>query len=473
MDAKESVRETVLTLEDLVSTASLGITVLGGEHGLSREVLWAHSCEMEDPEQWLGPHELLMTVGLCVPVEASAQVEFIGRLHDAGLAGLMIGDHKTAPPVSKAMLAEADRRRFPVLLAAAQTPYAVVARHVAAATSSSRILQVLKLSKLYQIAANAEDDSEALIRDLGALLRVGLRIEDSLTGLTVLEADVAQSPASGDSPRKYTLRGAHAVELWISEHPGELLDSFILVHLMKVLEVTVDRVLNAANHRAEASARTLAGLLARGFAAEAGDLLGPHQIADGFQMAALSAADGERLGRAIALRRLPVLVGPGRTSHLALVPCEIVNEVQQLVASLGVRLGVSSVFTDGRDVRAAAEEATRVFTAAQFSDRLWTEFEGSTIAVLSRSHREAGEIISGVLGPLAESTAAATKLRDTLFAYLRNDRRWQETAGELHIHRQTLSYRLNRIEGETGMSVTRSADLAAFWIAYQAWEATR
>jgi purine catabolism regulator len=93
--------------------------------------------------------------------------------------------------------------------------------------------------------------------------------------------------------------------------------------------------------------------------------------------------------------------------------------------------------------------------------------------VLSRSNREAEEIIGGVLGPLAEGSDGARKLRESLFAYLRHDRHWQRAADELGIHRQTLSYRLNRIEQETGLSVTRSADIAAFWVAYQAWESVR
>jgi purine catabolism regulator len=150
-----------------------------------------------------------------------------------------------------------------------------------------------------------------------------------------------------------------------------------------------------------------------------------------------------------------------------------VSDVRRIAETAAVHFGVSSVYTDYRDAAAAAREASQVLGAAQFGDRRWVEFEGTTIAVLSRSHREADEIINGVLGPLVASTTAATRLRVTLFCYLRNDRHWQATADELGIHRQTLSYRLNRIEVETGLSINRSADLAALWIAFQAWDATR
>lgn len=459
-----------LTVRDIVSTASLDVRVLAGESGIARELLWAHSCEMKNPEQWLSPHELLMTVGLCVPVAPADQVAFLKRLDDAGLAGLMIGDHKeTAPPISDDMLREADRRGFPVLLAGAQTPYAVVARHVAAANTSSQTLQVLKLSKLYHLAANSDDDSEGLIHDLVALLGIGIRVEDRITGLPVLAADVGHKSAELVS-RDYPLRGTHAANLIIDEFPGEELDSFLLVHLMKVLEVTIEHILNAADRRAEVAARVMLSLLNGTQPPELDELLAPLQISTGFQVAAFAAEDGDRVARTVALRELPVVVGAGRTSGLALVPIDLVPEIQKLAQDLAVRFGASSVFSDFHDVRIAAEEAAKVLAAAQYNDRVWSEFEGTTISVLARSNQESAEIIAGVLGPLAEDTGEAKRLRETLFAFLRNDRRWNETADELGIHRQTLSYRLNRIKEATGSTVTKTSDLSAFWIAYQAWE---
>ena len=131
---------------------------------------------------------------------------------------------------------------------------------------------------------------------------------------------------------------------------------------------------------------------------------------------------------------------------------------------------MSSVFTDFADTRAAAVEAGKVLSVSQHNDRTWTEFDGSTVSVLTRSHREATEIVRGVLGPLADESTRSIMLRDTLFAFLRNDRKWKETAEELFIHKQTLSYRLGKIEELTGLKIGRSADLSSLWIAYQAWE---
>jgi purine catabolism regulator len=62
------------------------------------------------------------------------------------------------------------------------------------------------------------------------------------------------------------------------------------------------------------------------------------------------------------------------------------------------------------------------------------------------------------------------ELLTTLASFLRNDRSWQQTAGILHVHRQTVLYRIRKVEQLTGLSVRRTADLATLWVALQSWE---
>jgi purine catabolism regulator len=457
-----------LTIADLVATASLDSRFLAGQQGGDRRVLWAHSCEMPNPENWLGPHELLMTVGLCVPTDADEQVEFIERLNGAGLAGIMIGDHTLAPPLTREMLDAADRCDFPVLLAAEQVPYAVVARHVAAANSHEQTLQVLTLSKLYHTAAYADEDGEALVGRLEQLLSIGIQVTDVATGIVVVGSESADDDTK--SRHDYELHGAHKVTLTITEFAGESLDSFILIHLMKILEVVVDRILNSADRRAEISARLMLSLLNGVTLPETHEFLAPHLPSDGFLLVSVPVSDAPSLARVLAVNKLPIIAGLGRITFLALVPSGEIATVRELCATVSAHAGVSSVFTDFADTRAAAVEAGKVLSVGQHNNRMWTEFDGSSVSVLTRSHREASEIVRGVLGPLADESTRSTMLRDTLFAFLRNDRKWKETADELFIHKQTLSYRLGKIEEQTGLKIGRSADLSSLWIAYQAWE---
>ncbi|MCW2685335.1 MAG: hypothetical protein JWR37_225 [Mycobacterium sp.] len=55
-----------------------------------------------------------------------------------------------------------------------------------------------------------------------------------------------------------------------------------------------------------------------------------------------------------------------------------------------------------------------------------------------------------VLGPLADTTAQAAQLRDTLRAYLSNNRSHKATAAQLHLHYNTVKYRVKSAERERG-----------------------
>ncbi|MGW5639915.1 helix-turn-helix domain-containing protein [Streptomyces sp. NPDC003832] len=50
------------------------------------------------------------------------------------------------------------------------------------------------------------------------------------------------------------------------------------------------------------------------------------------------------------------------------------------------------------------------------------------------------------LGPLAEDTAHARQLRDTIRLYLRNERGLAAAAAQLHVARNTVTYRVKRAQ---------------------------
>lgn len=460
----------IIRIEDILAMPSLGLTILAGQHGTPREVLWAHSCELQEPEQWLGPHELLMTVGLCVPEAPDAQSRFIARLDEAGLAGLIVGDHEPLPELSQPMFQEANRRGFPVMLASDSVPYAVIARHVAAANSSQHILQVVMLSKVYRLAgAVPEKSPDQLLTELSNLLRVGLQVTDDLTGLVVAASKEYGSTELQPGARQLSLNDATEATLHISEYPGETLDSFLLVHIVQLLDVVVERTATTRKQQINESSDALTSIMADERTPLFDRLLYDYPEAHGYHLVATSDSDQPVLARAVAMTELPVLVGSGRFQTLVLVPTAVADEFRALVEQLEIGCGVSSVFNDYRDIRIAADEAVRVYSTRTDATQSWAEFEGSSVALFVRSRHESKDIIHTVLGSLAQDSPASRKLRETLFAFLTRDRRWQDTADYLGIHRQTLSYRLNRIAEETGMTLTKSSDLSAFWIAYQAW----
>ncbi|WP_428844586.1 helix-turn-helix domain-containing protein [Mycolicibacterium hodleri] len=56
----------------------------------------------------------------------------------------------------------------------------------------------------------------------------------------------------------------------------------------------------------------------------------------------------------------------------------------------------------------------------------------------------------------------------TLDAYLRCDRSWVRTAAATGVHRQTVVYRMQRVEEITGRRISDTAAIAEFWLALRA-----
>lgn len=461
-----------MTVRDIVASESLNTRVLAGEGGLDRLVSWAHSCEMQDPWRWLGPDELLMTVGLCIPESADAQRNLIVQLDEAGLAGIATGLIASAPRLTQAMLDEANARNFPLLETDAVTPFAAIGRTVAAATATEQALQVLKLSKMYHQATFAEADPRDLLTRLETLLDVGLRVVDAQTGLPISTGTSPNGQLSGTS-RSYPLPTGQGAVLEVTEQKGSELDSFLQVHLLKIVDVGVGRILGQLQQLIDERDAALQQLLNGILPAELNRLLEPSRLSDGYRIVAVGKQHWVTLSRMLALDGAVTLTTQTRDVVAILVPLGAVERVRELLANLNLRAAASASFTDYRDAAFAASQAEKTLHAGMSSSSHWLEYEGVSVSMLSRSRDEAAEIIADVLGELARDEPKMVTLRTTLFAFLEHDRNWADTAAALNIHRQTLSYRLGRVRDITDRNLSSSADLAAFWVAFQSWQMLR
>lgn len=464
-----------MTIGDLVAIDTLRTRVLSGASGTGRKVLWAHSCELDEPWLWVGHDELLMTVGFCVPKDPDAQVRFVRELDAAGIAGATIGGRDEALVLSPDMLAEADRLGFPLLRTEPAVPWSAVSQHIAAAASSSQTSRVLTLARLYEVAAAASNPRQ-FVSELAGLLGVQIRVLDRETGSSLLDAAAGERSREGDAHpeelriRQHYFSERHLAVLEIGEHPQDRLNSMVLVHLKRLIEVEVDRVLLDAESRLQAWNLALQHLLAEGDSHGAEAVLGEATVHAGYRMIAFSEAAVGSVARLAAVRGLRLLVGRGSQRGIALVPSSEIGGLRALLGELNVAAGASHSIVSWSDARGAVSEALSALVDAQSAASSWVEFTAARVALLARSERESREIIAEVLGSLAEDSSRAETLRATLFSYLRHDRSWARSAAELGVHRQTLAYRLRQAESLTGRSASRSEDISALWIAMQAWE---
>ena len=131
--------------------------------------------------------------------------------------------------------------------------------------------------------------------------------------------------------------------------------------------------------------------------------------------------------------------------------------------------GVSD--TVGRPARApeAAAEAGWALSASEAEGRSLLHFGEGTI-LLPRTVAEAEAIVARVLGPLLAHDERTGEYLKTVRVILELDRSWQAAAAQLHIHKQTLGYRLRKIEALTGRGFVRTEHLAEWWMALRAYD---
>jgi purine catabolism regulator len=71
-----------------------------------------------------------------------------------------------------------------------------------------------------------------------------------------------------------------------------------------------------------------------------------------------------------------------------------------------------------------------------------------------------------VLGALLDyDRTHDAELVKSLRVFLSNNRSWKNSAAELHIHKQTLVYRMRRVEELTGRRLDDTGDVAELWFA--------
>ena len=74
---------------------------------------------------------------------------------------------------------------------------------------------------------------------------------------------------------------------------------------------------------------------------------------------------------------------------------------------------------------------------------------------------------------MAYDEAHATELLHSLSVFLDENRSWQRSAELLHVHKQTLVYRMHRVEDLTGRDLRSTADIVELWMALRALEFSR
>jgi len=101
--------------EVLAASTLAGARVLAGSGGLDRVVARLNVMEVPDILPWVKPHELLLTTGYPLRDDPDALVDLVVGLDRRGLAALAVKLHRYLDELPAPVLAEADRRNFPII----------------------------------------------------------------------------------------------------------------------------------------------------------------------------------------------------------------------------------------------------------------------------------------------------------------------------------------------------------------------
>lgn len=492
-----------ITVRQLIAIPDLRTWPHAGEAGLDREIAWAHVCELANPTEWLDEGDLLLTTGLGIPEAPAEQRTYMERLADAGFSGIAIGDRMYAPPLSPQMTAVADERALPLLFTGYEVPFSAVARAVAEANRDeehARVLDTLRLYETVRHAAVSASGAELLER-LEQIVGCELHLLDHQRGLPLipgtrepaaeLVAALRQASKERAEPMPALLRletGSDQVMALAvpASRPATLValpransspDFAVLRHVAGVAALEIERESAERERQRQLGAELLAGLIDGRISPESGAQrlveLGldrePRLIAACRTDPAreLDRDVHVRLGQRgvphLLLRRPPLLLAllPDASAAIAGFREEI-NPATPV--GLSGQLGRLSRTADAEREARWALEAGSVDDSAlvRYGDQAPSFF-------MPRGLSEAERAVRHVLGALLDyDRTHEADLVKSLRVFLSHNRSWKNGAAELHVHKQTLVYRMRRVEELTGRRLDDTGDVAELWFALKA-----
>lgn len=126
------------------------------------------------------------------------------------------------------------------------------------------------------------------------------------------------------------------------------------------------------------------------------------------------------------------------------------SSLAQADLSSNVRLAVGSPHAGVAGFRRTHIQAQQVKVAAQQvpngADRVATFAQIGPIAMMSHDMPTLRSWIGEVLGPLADDNERSARLRDSLCVFLENNNSYTAAAAELHLHRNSILYRVRKCQ---------------------------
>lgn len=481
----------IIRVEDLLRSPALQLRLIAGGAGMSRRVAWAHVSELEDPTPWLFGAEMIMTTGIAVPASAKRQRAYLERLDDAGVACLAVSEQLSVPPLTEAFLAAADERGFPVVEVPLPVPFLAISQEVAAAVqvdTGQRQNALLQVFGAVRWLAGGDLSTREIFARLERLSGFSLyactkQLGPLLQGVPVPPPDKAKliptTPASPPTvPGGYVLpvsgsRGTAGYILAMETADAVPAGFSVVQHIATVAALQLSMQAHERETLRREGAETLSEMLSgvlhtalvnrrlavHGFPADARLLL---------TVVRPTTNDADAVAETLADGGFPQLVLRQEEELYVLIPDE--EATRAALAASGAIVGASLPFRAGASLAVARREAQWAIARAVESGRDMVSYgDDRTSRWLTSEPVGLLALVDEVLRPVIDyDKAHGGDLLPTIRTWLEHDRQTDKAAQALHIHPNTLLYRVRRFEQITGRSLTSTEVLAETWLALRA-----
>ncbi|GAA1102375.1 PucR family transcriptional regulator [Streptomyces javensis] len=474
-------KEQGVTVDDLLSYPALQLRLIAGGAGLHRSVSWAHVSELDDPTPWLLGSEMIMTTGIAMPRSAAGQRAYLERLDDAGVAALAVSAQLRMPPLRRAFFDAAEERGMPVLEIPLAVPFMAVAQEVAAAVQEDarhRLGAQLQVFGALRWLTSENLDTATLFGRLEKLSGYDIYLcttqgRPLLPGVPAPDASVI--PGSADAPP--TIPGGFALPVPSPGGPAGFLIAFeregarpaglaVVQHIATVAAFQLAMVRTERETLRREGAEILAELLQGALEpAVARRHLLRHSIEGETVLAVVRGVTEDAVLR--ALEDQPCLLLKRGADRYLLGSPDLGEAVESLP---GVAAGMSRPFSPGSPLRIAQREALWAASHAVASGRALVRYgDDVTGRWLPDDPAALTDLVEHVLGEaLRYDTGHGSRLLTSVRTWMERDRRTDEAAAALHVHPNTLAYRLRRFSELTGRDLSTTGAFAEVWLAIRA-----
>lgn len=484
-----------VTVAEIVGEPSLRVRGVAGQSGFDRVVSWAATCEMANPWDWLDAGDLLLVNGHGIPPEPASQELFIRSLNQAGMAGLGVADHAFAPRLCQAMRDACNELGFPLLSVDYEVAFSSISKTVARWNHSIDQHSVRLTARIYDRMRKGSSKGrsfahilDSIAEDIGVQLHVvtteGVALLDTPGLDSHLSAELAGYLQSRSGERLPAVLRFHSLNsgtialpipadrssLLVVDAPPHACDIVVLQHIATIAALHIEQEALQQAVLSRLASDVLLQLIQRnidtGRAAAEMRILGMDPDRE-VVLAVTQANDPLALVQSLLDRRIPHMMCRHQGDSVLLLHSdrETLTTIAEVVQPSA--LGVSAPFTGLLRVPDAVAEGQWAQRAADNPGI--NEYGSFNDPLQPRTISEAQRLVSAVLGPLIRyDEAHGGDLAGTLRTFLGAQRSWQLTARDLHIHKQTLAYRIRRIEEILDCQLNDVEDVTRIWLAIRA-----